>query len=328
MKKSIQQCLGGLLFLTTALQAQHIVPLYEGLPPNARKGQDLSNHQIKVPNAGQLYTGVGTPELRLYLPDKSVATGHAVVICPGGGYAILAMWEGDSIASRLAAHGIAAVVLTYRLPNTTYTENKEWAPLQDAQAAILYIRRHAAKYRIDPNKVGILGSSAGGHLASTIGTHYRKAYTSNPGNGNLRPDFMILNYPVISFADSLAHLGSRFCLAGPPLRPGEMEEIMKDYKTADQKFASYPISKEKIAEYSNEWHVDESTPPTFITHSNDDNVVKIANSILFIAALQRHRVPVQSFFYAKGGHGYGIRNPTSDTQWIDACIAWIKGGYR
>ncbi|WP_207209601.1 alpha/beta hydrolase [Flavobacterium sp. 140616W15] len=152
---------------------------------------------------------------------------------------------------------------------------------------------------VNPNKIGIQGSSAGGHLAATTGTHYTKSYIDNPLKTNLRPDFMILTYPVISMTDELTHMGSRNNLLG---------------KNA---------SAEEIKEFSNELHVTSETPPTFITHAIDDNDVIVQNSLVFIAALQKNKVPVESFFYANGGHGFGMDNPTSDVQWIAHCIDWI-----
>ena len=136
-------------------------------------------------------------------------------------------------------------------------------------------------------------------MASTAGTHYSKSYIDNPHKTNLRPDFMILTYPVISMTDSLTHLGSRNNLLGEN------------------------ISAEKIKEYSNELHITPNTPSTFITHAVDDDAVKVQNSLVFIAGLQQNKVPVESFFYTNGGHGFGMDNPTSTIQWIDSCIDWI-----
>jgi acetyl esterase/lipase len=204
------------------------------------------------------------------------------------------------------------------LPNSKYVENKEIVPLQDAQRAIQLVRENAKKWGINPNKIGIEGNSAGGHLASTAGTHYQKSLIDNPLKTSLRPDFMVLNYPVISMADSLTHLGSRDNLIGEALDASKTEQ-----KTSEQKSSNLPVTGEKIKEYSNELQVTSDTPPTFITHAVDDDAVKVQNSLLFIAALQKNKVPVESFFYAKGGHGYAMDNPTSDVEWIDSCMNWI-----
>jgi acetyl esterase/lipase len=176
------------------------------------------------------------------------------------------------------------------------------------------VREHADEWKVAPSKIGIAGSSAGGHLASTAGTHFRKAAIDNPEQTNLRPDFMVLNYPVISFADSLTHEGSRRNLIGRPT--GEGREVDGDK-------GALVLDKDDIRNYSNELQVGPDTPPAFVTHAVDDQTVKIQNSILFIAALQQNKVPVTSFFYARGGHGYGMDNPTGDTDWMEHCIPWI-----
>ena len=198
-------------------------------------------------------------------------------------------------------------------------DNKDIVPLQDAQRAIQLVRMNAKVWNINPKKVGILGNSAGGHVASTAGTHFLKEKIDNPTHISLRPDFLILNYPVISFADSIVHLASRYNLISGDLAYPEVNKILSN--ASELKKAV--VSPEKVIEYSNELHVTANTPPTFITHSVDDKTVPIQNSLLFIAALQKNKVPVESFFYAKGGHGYGMYNSTSDVNWIDSCITWI-----
>jgi acetyl esterase/lipase len=307
--------------------AQKVVPLYNGKVPNSKEIAGIKD-STAVFTVGEkkitIVTKVTVPDLTVFLPEKNKATGIAVIIFPGGGYSCLAIdHEGYAIAKKLNEKGIAGFVLKYRLPDAKYVENKEVVPLQDAQRAIQLVRENAKQWGIDSNKIGILGNSAGGHLASTAGTHYTKPYISNPLKTSLRPDFMILNYPVISMADSLTHIESRYNLIGEGLTPKELDKIKSDWKTSEQKLKALPVSPEKIKEYSNELHITSNTPTTFITHSVDDADVKIQNSLLFIAALQKNKVPVESFFYAKGGHGYGIDNTTSDVQWIDSCIKWI-----
>lgn len=310
------------LFITSVSFAQQTISLYDGVVPNSKptnlKDSTVSWGTIKF------MLRVIQPELTIYLPEKSINTGMAVVICPGGGYTGLAIeHEGHAIAKKLQANGIAGFVLKYRLPNAELVTNKEIVPLQDAQRAIQVVRENAAKWGINPHKIGIQGNSAGGHLASTAGTHYQKEQISNPKKTSLRPDFMILNYPVISFADSLTHYGSRYNLVGE-MSADELKKIMNDWKNSEKTLKSLPISAEKIKEYSNELQVTSSTPPTFITHAVNDDVVPIQNSLLFISALQQNKVPVESFFYAKGGHGYGMDNPTADNEWIENCIKWLK----
>lgn len=311
----------------TVSNAQKTIPLYNGKTPNSKEVSRLTDSIVTFPNGNKMIhfvTKVANPDLTIFLPEKNKNTGIAVIICPGGGYSGLAIdHEGYDIAKKLNEKGIAGFVLKYRLPKAEYVNNKQIVPLQDAQRAIQLVRENAKKWGINPNKIGIEGNSAGGHLASTTGTHFKKAYIENPLKTSLRPDFMILNYPVISMADSLTHMGSRYNLLGGGLSPTELNAIMKDWKTSEQKLINLPVNAEKIKEFSNELQVTKDTPPTFITHSVDDNVVKVQNSILFMAALQKNKIPVESFFYAKGGHGYGMDNPTSEIDWINPCLDWI-----
>lgn len=320
------------LFLTLLLgftmsYAQEVIPLYDAKVPNAKAIAGLTDTTAVFPSGNKkihFILRVASPDLTVFLPEKSKATGIAVIICPGGGYTGLAIdHEGYDIAKKLNEKGIAGFVLKYRLPNAQYVENKQIVPLQDAQRAIQLVRENAKKWGINPDKIGIQGNSAGGHLASTLGTHYQKALIDNPRNTSLRPDFMVLNYPVISMVDSLTHMGSRYNLIGEGLSPAALKAIMSDWKTSEQKLTKLSVDGEKIKEYSNELQVTSDTPPTFITHAVDDNVVKVQNSLLFIAALQKNKVPVESFFYAKGGHGFAIDNPTTDVEWIDNCMTWI-----
>lgn len=292
-----------LIGMSSSPYAQKIISLYNGKVPNSKEITGVKDTAI-VYNAGNkkitVITRVASPDLTVFLPEKSKATGIAVIICPGGGYSGVAIdHEGYAIAKRLNESGIAGFVLKYRLPDTKYVENKSIVPLQDAQRAMELVRENAKQWGINPNKIGIQGSSAGGHLASTAGTHYSKSYIDNPHKTSLRPNFMILTYPVISMTDSLTHLGSRNNLLGEN------------------------TSVEKIKEYSNELHITPNTPPTFITHAVDDDAVKVQNSLVFIAGLQQNKVPVESFFYTNGGHGFGMDNSTSTIQWIDSCIDWI-----
>lgn len=316
-----------LLLSFTISNAQKVIPLYNGKAPNSKEIPGLTD-TTAVFSAGNkmihFVLRVASPDLTVYLPEKSKATGIAVIICPGGGYTGLAIdHEGYDIAKKLNEKGIAGFVLKYRLPNALHVENKQIVPLQDAQRAIQLVRENAKQWGINPNKIGIEGNSAGGHLAATAGTQYEKALIENPLKTSLRPDFMVLNYPVISMADSLTHLGSRYNLIGEGLSPAALKAIMSDWKTSEQKLASLPVSAEKIKDYSAELQVTANTPPTFITHAVDDNTVKVQNSLVFIAALQKNKVPVESFFYAKGGHGYAMDNPTSTVEWIDSCMTWI-----
>jgi acetyl esterase/lipase len=176
--------------------------------------------------------------------------------------------------------------------------NNVIGPLQDAQQAISFVRKNAAKWNIDPDKIGIMGFSAGGHLASTAATHFAKPVIEDQ-KVSVRPDFVVLGYPVISFSDSIGHTGSRDNLLGK--KP----------------------SREKILEYSNELHVTSGTPPSFIFHAADDKGVQPANSIVFYQSLLKHHVPAELHIYERGGHGFGMNNPTSEEKWMNSLRNWL-----
>lgn len=313
----------GVLFLAHTAIAQQEISLYTGIVPNSIKPTvaiDTSTTHYVGENKIDILHGVITPTLTLYLPDPAKATGSAVIICPGGGYAILATsHEGHDMARRLNEVGIAAFVLKYRLPRMETMKDKRIGPLQDAQRAIQLVRENAKQWNVNPNKIGILGSSAGGHLASTAGTHFDKAYIDNPNNTSLRPDFMILNYPVISFSDSLTHNGSRINLIGgttaEPIINGSL------------KYKELGMSQADVTNFSNELQVTSKTPPTFITAPLTDKVVPVGNTFAFVAALQQNNVPVETFIYEKGEHGFGMVNPAAKEQWFDACLRWIKKNF-
>ena len=244
---------------------------------------------------------ISRPTLTIYLPPKEKATGAAVVICPGGGYWIVAArHEGTDVAKRLNESGIAAFVLKYRIPDSSTMINKEIGPLQDAQRAMQIVRGHAAEWGLDEHRIGIMGFSAGGHLASTAGTHFNTSYIDNSKHANLRPDFMILIYPVISFTDKIGHIGSR-----------------------DQLLGKHP-APEKIREFSNEMQVTDQTPPAFLAQAKDDDAVPFSNSVSFADSLKKHGIPEKVFLFEKGGHGFGLINKTSRLRWMDICLEWLK----
>ena len=278
------------------ITAQEIINIYPGAIPNSKKSdiKEIESSQYKG-----MFSGVTTPTLEIYLPEKEKSTGAAVVICPGGGYAVVVYQaEGIRTAKEFAKNGVAAFVLKYRLPSDSTMIDKTIGPLQDAQQAIKVVRENAAKWGIDTNKVGIMGFSAGGHLASTEATHYKKSVIENNNNINLRPDFQILVYPVISMQDSLTHLGSRTNLLG-----------------------NNP-SKKLIDEFSNELQVDENTPPAYITQAADDKVVDVDNSIVYFESLRHHNVPVEMHIYPKGNHGFVLALKTED--WMASIFKWMK----
>jgi acetyl esterase/lipase len=287
-------------FLVTS---QTVIPLWPKGVPN----QNPSDEVEKI-NSGDILwiENVQNPTLEVYIPTKKTATRKAVVICPGGGYQGLAYdWEGTDIAKWYNAQGIAAFVLKYRLPVSPSLIDPKIAPLQDAQRAIRMVRHQAEKWNIDPSQVGIMGFSAGGHLASTLGTHYKKKTipdSLDPINAlNARPDFLILIYPVITFDETYYHGGSKRNLIG---------------KNA---------AESTVEEFSNHLQVNAETPPTFLLHSTDDLVVPVANSLFFYQALEKNKVPVEMHIYPKGGHGYGLGIGLGHlSQWPDRLSDWIQ----
>lgn len=284
---------------TCELKSQQVIDLYSDSIPNSRPAPneefaDTTKEGILIIHK------ISRPTLTIFLPPAAKATGAAVIICPGGGYWIAAAGhEGYDVARRFNEMGIAAFVLKYRIPSDAIMINKEIGPLQDAQRAIQMVRTNARTWGIQKNKIGIMGFSAGGHLASTAGTHFQKYYITNNRKISLRPDFMILVYPVISFTDSIGHSGSRQNLIGK--NP----------------------SAEKVREYSNEWQVTRRTPPVFLVHAKNDPI-KVENSLVFAESLRKNKVPYEIYLYEKGGHGYGMNNPTSEIKWMDLVNEWMK----
>jgi len=280
--------------------AQQEINLYNGTIPNSKLADIAENAHTENGKVVRI-SGVTVPTLTSYLPEKEKNTGKAIIIFPGGGYSLLAInHEGHEIAEKLAAIGIAAFVVKYRLPSDETMEDKSIGPLQDAQRAIQYVREHAPEWGISQNQIGIIGSSAGGHLASSLGTHYQDAKIPNPKNTSLRPDFMLLLYPVISMTTGLTHSGSRKKLLGE--NPSEQQ----------------------VRYFSNETQVNADTPPTFLVHAKDDKSVPFLNSELFSDSLKKHNVAVDLFTYETGGHGFGLTNKTSADQWFDPFIQWLK----
>jgi len=245
---------------------------------------------------------VVTPDLTVFLPDPAKANGAAVLICPGGGYGNLAFdHEGNAIARWLNDNGIAGIILKYRLPSDRIMIDKTIGPLQDAQEAMRVIRRNAAGWKIDPKKVGVIGFSAGGHLASTISTHYADKVYDVKDNTSARPDFSLLIYPVVSMDTTITHRGTRNNLIGPD-----------------------PAEK-NVNRFSNEKQITGDTPPAFLVHSSDDNAVPVMNSIGYYLGLQKNKIPTELHIFQKGGHGYGLSpNGGTESSWPGLCITWLK----
>lgn len=275
-------------------RAQEVLELYPGPIPNAKAIPVVNNGTLE---SSGLVRRVVKPSLEVYLPAKENASGAAVIICPGGSYKVIVFQgEGVATAKAFAKNGVAAFVLKYRLPNDSILADKKIGPLQDAQQAIKLVRENAAKWGIDVNKVGIVGFSAGGHLASTAATHFSKPLIENPKNTSLRPDFQVLVYPVISMQEGLTHADSRRNLLGK--NP----------------------AKETIDLFSNELQITKNTPPAYITHAADDKLVDVDNSIAYFEKLRHQSVEVEMHIYPKGGHGFIFKQK----DWIEPLFLWMK----
>lgn len=271
-----------------ALSAQEpkpeVQPLWKGDAPGA-KGKDA----------------VDVPGFILYRAPADKANGAAIVVCPGGGYGVLAMdHEGHQIARWLNGQGVTAVIVKYRLgPRYNHP-----TPLTDAQRALRVTRFRAKEWGVDPKRVGILGFSAGGHLASTTGTHFDAGQSDAPDpidRISCRPDFMVLMYPVITLTGPYAHVGSRNNLLGKNPDPKLVDHLCNDKMVTPE------------------------TPPTFLVHTTEDTGVPPENSVLFYMALCKHKVPAELHIYEKGQHGLGLGpKELPYASWPDRCVAWLQ----
>lgn len=249
---------------------------------------------------GKGVTNVSEAEMYIYLPKIGINTGAAMIICPGGGYGGESMGhEGYDIAEWLTTQGVAGIVLKYRLP---YGHDE--IPLEDTQRALRIAHQKAMEWGINPEKIGIAGSSAGGHLASTAGTRFD---TGKPDSNDpiekysCRPDFMLLLYPVITFSEEFGHNGSRTNLIGS----GNKRDL--------------------VEKYSNELHVTAQTPPTFFILADDDYGVPPHNSIEFYLALKKFKIPAEMHIFKSGGHGFGINKTNHPIdQWPNLFAQWMK----
>ena len=288
-----------MLFSTIAFSQEKPILLYPNGVPNSKP---TPGTYVEKTDVAENYwiTNVSVPTITPYLPQKRKANGTAILVFPGGSYAGLASnHEGAQIAQEFNKIGVTAFVVKYRLPSDAIMVDKSIGPLQDAQRAIQLVREQATQWGIDPHKIGIIGFSAGGHLASTLDTHYGKAVIDNKNNTSLRPDFAILVYPVISFGP-FGHAYSRENLVGK--NP----------------------SAETVELYSNEKQVTADTPPTLLIHAEDDDVVPVQNSLLFYDALVKNKVKAEIHIFQEGGHGFGLNNPRSIEHWFDWAAIWLN----
>ena len=289
-----------ILIYNTVL-SQEVIPLWEEQVPNTQPSTEQ-----EIVNKGDIIwiEKVQTPSLEVYLPAKASATGWAVVICPGGGYMGLAYdWEGTDIARWLNSKGIAGIVLKYRMPQAQSVVTSHNAPLQDAQRAIRLVRSGAEQWNIEADQVGVMGFSAGGHLASTLGTHYDMPVYEGQDEvdaQSAKPDFMILMYPVITMELDFTHEGSRNALLG-----------------------NSPTD-ELVNEFSNQLQITEETPPTILIHSADDDAVPVENSLQFYQELKNKGVYSEMHLYPTGGHGYSLAIGKGHlASWPDRVHDWL-----
>lgn len=297
-----------LLFLVVGGQGfsqNQEIPLWDNIPdaisaPNYK--EEATYDKESVING---ISKVSEPSLTIFFADAKIANGTSVIICPGGGYSHLAInKEGYKIAKWFNSLGISAFVLKYRMPSDVTMKDKSIGPLQDAQEALRMVRRNVDKWKLDPNKIGIMGFSAGGHLAATLSTQFDEKVYIPMDNMSARPDFSILVYPVISMQDGITHNGSKENLLGK--NP----------------------SAELIGNYSNENRVENTTPKTFLVHATDDKAVPVENSINYYLALKQHNIPVEMHVYENGGHGFGLGVQETNLNWPKACEKWLaSNGY-
>ena len=281
--------------------AQTVLPLWpSGAIPLAKPGATITEKSTTEGGILRI-SDVTIPTLTVYLPSASATTPKAaVMICPGGGYSILAAGhEGSEMAKWFTDRGIVAVVLKYRLPDDrTQTVPRE-VPLTDAMQGLRMIRQQAGQYGVDPNRIGVMGFSAGGHLASTLSTQYNKGPKADE---QAKPNFAILLYPVITFGEK-AHGGSRDKLLGADKADAALLEL-----------------------FSNEKQVTAQTPRTFLVHAMDDKGVPVENSIMYYSACVQHNVPAEMHLYPTGGHGFALRTKPGESVsgWPAACENWLR----
>jgi acetyl esterase/lipase len=286
-----------ILSMNNNFNAQNeVIELWKNGVPNAISSADYQEfHDEKMDRIGK----VSIPTLTVFIPEKP--NGTSVIICPGGGYQFLAInKEGYKTAEWFNTIGITAFVLKYRLPSDEIMENKTIGPLQDAQESVKFIKRNAKKWNLNPDKIGILGYSAGGHLAASLSTKYDENVYQTVDSVSAKPNFSLLIYPVISMANAITHNGSKNKLLGNA------------------------ASTALVEQFSAEKHVNAQTPSTFLVHAIDDKAVVVENSINYFLALRKHNVISEMHLYQKGGHGFGLGKEATSEFWTSHCEKWLQ----
>lgn len=285
-----------LMGFQTSMKAQHQeIELWPNGVPNSIPSE---NYAEKYEEGIGKMSKVTHPTLTVFVPENP--NGTSVVICPGGGYAYLSIKkEGYDTAQWFTSLGITAFVLKYRLPSDEIMKDKTIGPLQDAQEAVRYIRRNAKKWNLYTDKIGVLGYSAGGHLAAALSTKYDEVIYSLTDTVSAKPNFSLLIYPVLSMKEGVTHKGSKNKLLGKEAST----EIKNSFSTEDL--------------------VNAQTPPTFLVHAMDDKGVPVENSIHYFLALQVHEIIAEVHLYQNGGHGFGLGNEGTSQFWTTQCEHWL-----
>jgi enterochelin esterase-like enzyme/acetyl esterase/lipase len=261
-----------------------------------------ASYKQQVDSANSWMSFISKPLLDMYPAPRETANGTAVIICPGGSYSGLAIsHEGKEVAKWLNSLGITAFVLKYRLPNNAIMVDKAIGPLLDGQQAVRLVRHNANEWGINPAKIGIMGFSAGGHLAATVSTHFKEKVSPNTDTTSVRPNFSILIYPVISMQENITHKGSKVNL-----------------------LCENPAAQ-RVDYFSNELQVNGETPPAFLVHSMDDKAVPVQNSVAYALAMEKNNVACELHIYQTGGHGYGLaHSKNTESLWPEACRKWME----
>lgn len=288
---------------TTEIAPYEVIPLWNGTAPGSEDytAEERSEERGDPSLPNRWVTEISRPTLTLILPEQRQSATAGIVICPGGGYGGLAFdKEGIEIGEWFRDRGMAAFVLKYRCGGGPHQHP---VPLSDVQRAMQYVRHHADRWNIDPKRIGVMGFSAGGHLASTIATHFETDQTLDDTSlerTSSRADFAVLIYPVISMREQITHGGSRQNLLGQSPSDDQVELL------------------------SNDEQVTQDTPPTFLVHATDDRAVPVANSLRYYEALVKNEVPAELHVFEQGGHGFGMRSDLPVNQWPELLQIWLE----
>lgn len=281
---------------SVSISAQNVVNIWDGAPLYSVENAEYTEGVITLKNGAERIVRVTTPTLEIFTPKSKTENSPAVVVCPGGGYVRLCYdKEGIEIAKWLAENGFVAAVLKYRLPSDAIMSRRPFGPLSDARQAVRYLRQNANKYGVDNKKIGIMGFSAGGHLAGSAAT------LTIDTLGSARPDFAALIYPVISFDKQITHAGTRQCLID-----------------------GLPDEAELANLFSLDTQVGMDMPPVFIACAFDDTAVPCYNSLRFADAMARNKQLCELHIYSKGGHGFGLGTDRPAGEWTKNFITWFS----